>query len=84
MEREGGASAVLDAMKSASRSAGVGIGAGVSLVALGAVGLLLNPIVTVVLAVLGAGVITFGLLSLTKGKKIAKSFGQDPTSHDTS
>lgn len=78
VEANGGAASILAKMKKKSRAAGACFGTGAAIVALGGVGFLLTPIVTVAGAALGILLLVLGIVAQKGRKKIAAEFGQRP------
>lgn len=83
LEAEGGATAILSRLKKYSQSFALCLGGGLTLLGVGAVGVMLTPILTAVGALLGVGLLSVGILARKKRSELAKSFGQTPNTLST-
>jgi len=78
LEAEGGSAAILARLKKYSRGFSICLGGAVALVGLGAVGVIVTPILTAVGAALGIALLAVGVGMRKKRSALAKSFGQTP------
>ncbi|MBQ2999338.1 MAG: AAA family ATPase [Clostridia bacterium] len=78
LEAEGGASAILARLKKYSKGFALCLGGGLTLLGIGAIGVIVTPILMAVGALLGVGLLSVSMMARKKRLALAKSFGQTP------